>query len=259
MKKILILFVLIFTLTFSNALAGDNCLDLTSDLRQGSRDNVNSKNIYNLQAYLKSKGYLNSNPTGFFGPLTFKAVKNFQKDNAIRNTGLVGPLTRDFIKKQTCVNQNPVIETPSENKNTNTESTTTTNNTNVPTSEATTSDPTTPVTPDEVLISSNTPSIRVRTDGVISISNNSVVVRGVITQGARNGVERWFEITKNGNEYKKSETITTAKIGQRTDDQKFEDTFTNLESQTNYYFRACAGNTSLNQRSCGSATIVKTN
>lgn len=256
MKKILILFVLIFTLTFSNALAGDNCLDLTSDLRQGYRDSVNIKNIYNLQAYLKSKGYLNSNPTGFFGSLTLKAVKNFQKDNAIRNTGLVGPLTRDFIKKQTCVNQNPVIETPSENQNTNTENTTTTN---VPTSETVTPNPTTPVTPDEVLISSNTASIKVRTDGVVSIYNNSVVVRGVITQGARNGVERWFEITKNGNEYKKSETITTAKVGQRTDNQKFEDTFTNLESQTNYYFRACAGNTSLNQRACGGTTTVKTN
>ncbi len=259
MKKILILFVLIFTLTFSSALASDNCLDLNSDLRQGYRDSVNIKNIYNLQAYLKSKGYLNSNPTGFFGPLTLKAVKNFQKDNAIRNTGLVGPLTREFIKKQTCINQNPVTETPLENQNTNTESTTTTNNTNVPTSETVTSNPTTAVVPDEVLISNNTPSIRVRTDGVINISSNSVVVRGIITQGARNGVERWFEITKNGNEYKKSETITTTKVGQRTDDQKFEDTFTNLESQTTYYFRACAGNTSLGQRACGGTTTVKTN
>ena len=51
-----------------------------------------------------------------------------------------------------------------------------------------------------------------------------------------------FELTKNGNEYKKSETKITASVDEKVNNRKFEDTFTGLESQTTYYFRACAGN-----------------
>lgn len=234
-----------------------SCINLNTNLKQGMKSNE----IILLQNLLKDKGYLNASATGFFGAQTFKAVKVFQKDNNINATGFIGPVTRAFINKLTCINNiNSINETTSQNQNTN-------QNTTVVNTETTTSQnqnttvTETPITPivDEVLISSNNSSVKVRTDGVISIYNDSVIVRGMITQGAKNGIVRWFELTKNGNEYKKSETKITASIDEKVNNRKFEDTFNGLESQTTYYFRACAGNVSLGQRSCGGTTTVKTN
>ncbi len=51
-----------------------------------------------LQDILRSKGYLNSQSTGFFGIATFKAVKAFQKNYMrINPTGFVGPKTRAVL------------------------------------------------------------------------------------------------------------------------------------------------------------------
>jgi hypothetical protein len=58
--------------------------------------------------------------------------------------------------------------------------------------------------------------------------------------------------------YKLSETKTTAKAPQRTDDI-FEEVIDGLTSNTTYYYRACAENISLGQKSCGGTVSVKTN
>lgn len=55
-----------------------------------------------LQDILRAKGYLSVQSTGYFGILTFKAVKAFQKgDMHISPTGFVGPLTRNFLNSGT--------------------------------------------------------------------------------------------------------------------------------------------------------------
>jgi hypothetical protein len=264
MKKII--FLIIVTFIFTNITYGQElitttslkttCINLASNLKQGNRN----ADVTILQNFLKEKGYLNVSATGFFGGQTLKAVKNFQKDNNINSTGLVGPLTRDFINKLTCVNNtSTTTETNTTATTENNTSTTNTGTTNTETTTIGTNETNTTVAIDEVLTSNNSGSLRVRTDGVISIYNDSVVVRGMITQGAKNGIVRWFEITKNPNEYKKSETKVTSNISERENNRKFEDTFTGLESGTTYYFRTCAGNVSLGQRACGGITTVKTN
>lgn len=262
MKKII--FLIIVALLFNNIAYGEeptltsikpSCVNLNSNLKQGMKNTE----ITSLQNFLKDKGYLNASATGFFGAQTFKAVKVFQKDNNINATGFIGPVTRAFINKLTCINNtNSINETISQNQNTNQNTTIINTETNTNQNLTTVETPTAPVI-DEVLTSNNSGSLRTRTEGAISIYSNSIVVRGMITQGARNGIVRWFELTKNANAYKKSETKVTSNVDEKVNNRKFEDTFTGLESQTTYYFRACAGNTSLGQRACGGTTSVKTN
>jgi peptidoglycan hydrolase-like protein with peptidoglycan-binding domain len=55
-----------------------------------------------LQQFLKDKGYFTYPAiTGYFGPVTEKAVKTFQNDNAIEAVGIVGPKTRVMIASLT--------------------------------------------------------------------------------------------------------------------------------------------------------------
>ncbi|BFT94679.1 hypothetical protein MNSC_06870 [Minisyncoccus archaeophilus] len=79
-----------------------SCLNLNRNLKYGNRDNTAVKDIALLQDYLRSNNYLNSKSTGYFGVLTFKAVKDFQKMNNITSTGFMGPITRAKIKSLTC-------------------------------------------------------------------------------------------------------------------------------------------------------------
>jgi len=257
MRKII--FLIIFGLLFTNLAYAEeitvtnvkiNCINLNSNLKQGMKGN---ENVVILQNFLKEKGYLSTNATGFFGPLTLKAVKAFQKTNNISATGFVGPVTRALINKVTCINLEPsTIITPIP------ENTTTTPPPSaiIPTEPAVV---TTPVVVEDVILTApNNSSLRVRTDSSLSITSNSISVRGTVTAGARSGTEAWFELTTNPNVYKTSETTITPRVIQKTND-KFEYTFVNLQSSTNYYYRACAENTSLGQKSCGSTTNVKTN
>jgi hypothetical protein len=82
-----------------------SCLNLTQSLSYGLYDDVKSAKdgiIYKLQKFLKDKGYLKANPSGYFGSLTRAAVQAFQKDKSIEPTGLVGPITRANIKVVSC-------------------------------------------------------------------------------------------------------------------------------------------------------------
>ena len=115
MKKIYIIFVCGFSLRSShysqffflqapdpdpNPTESD-CVSITNNLRYRARDANTNGEVSTLQDFLQSKGYLNSEPTGYFGLLTFKAVKDFQKDNNISPTGYVGPVTRAKIQTLT--------------------------------------------------------------------------------------------------------------------------------------------------------------
>jgi peptidoglycan hydrolase-like protein with peptidoglycan-binding domain len=63
------------------------------NLRQGSHSGEVSK----LQQFLIDEGYLTTAVTGTFGPKTALAVRAFQRDNGISQTGAIGPLTRGRI------------------------------------------------------------------------------------------------------------------------------------------------------------------
>lgn len=81
-----------------------SCLALNNGLRYRSRDIGTNGEVSSLQDFLQAKGYLNSEPTGFFGLLTLAAVRDFQR-SALGfgyDTGFVGPMTRAKIKALTC-------------------------------------------------------------------------------------------------------------------------------------------------------------
>ncbi|MDO8553000.1 MAG: IPT/TIG domain-containing protein [bacterium] len=83
------------------------CKALAIGLRFGMRDQAPGGDIEYLQNFLIQEGYLNVNATGFFGPLTFRAVTNFQASNGISAIGLVGPMTRAAINARRCGNPPP--------------------------------------------------------------------------------------------------------------------------------------------------------
>lgn len=245
MRKILFLLLILIVLpSVSFGQTSQTCLDLAVNLKQGQRDIGGKKDILSLQSFLKTTGYLDANATGFFGTQTLKAVKAFQKAKSIIPTGFVGPLTREAIKTVTCT---LVMQEPS------TPSTIPETLPVVPSIEQ----PVAPVVIDEIISAGNISSLRVRTSGVISIYNDSVVLMGQVTAGARSGTVGFFEITTNPSVYKTSETIISSKSSQKSND-KFKISLAGLKPETNYYFRACAENVSLGQKSCGGTSTLLT-
>ena len=76
------------------------CITLNRDLSEGdSGDDV--MNIQQMLAANASTTGFNVAPTGFFGPLTVRAMMRFQEDNGIASSssGYVGPLTRGFFER----------------------------------------------------------------------------------------------------------------------------------------------------------------
>jgi hypothetical protein len=80
----------------------DSCADIKIDLRYRSRDVGTNDDVSLLQDFLQTSGYSSSEPTGFFGVITLRSVKAFQKANNISPTGFVGPTTRAKIKYLSC-------------------------------------------------------------------------------------------------------------------------------------------------------------
>lgn len=102
-------FMLVPVLSFAQVADPDpnptvsDCVTLqSSNLRYKARDINTNGEVSTLQDFLQSQGYLNNEPTGYFGLLTVKAVKSFQKSNGISPTGYVGLVTRAKIKEMTC-------------------------------------------------------------------------------------------------------------------------------------------------------------
>src|SRR3989344_1426982 len=114
MKKHLLVFVLAFSVLLPTTLlaqspadidpnpTASSCVSLNNNLRYQSRDVNTGDEVSTMQDFLQSQGYLNSEPTGYFGLLTLAAAKSFQSTNGISPTGYVGPITRAKIKSLTC-------------------------------------------------------------------------------------------------------------------------------------------------------------
>ncbi|MDB9313444.1 peptidoglycan-binding protein [Spirulina sp. CS-785/01] len=75
------------------ALAGAGSLSL---LQPGDRSTA----VKAVQEKLNQLGYLNAQPTGYFGKLTQKAVTQLQKDRGVMADGIVGPTTHSLLQPQ---------------------------------------------------------------------------------------------------------------------------------------------------------------
>ena len=61
------------------------------------QDGDTDGSVYALQNYLYQHGYLNVAPTGFYGPLTVKAVAKYQAKKGLNDDGIAGPATLKAI------------------------------------------------------------------------------------------------------------------------------------------------------------------
>lgn len=87
----------------SPAIALAPCVSITHTLRYGAHDRTTGGEVSLLQDFLHTKGYLNVSATGYFGPLTFRAVKAFQLASAAGAVdGIVGIQTQAHIRAMDC-------------------------------------------------------------------------------------------------------------------------------------------------------------
>ena len=109
-KYILGLFVLSFILapflsfaeSDNTTMLGRGCVAIGNSIGYRDRDYNRNGEVSVLQDFLHSKGYLNSNPTGYFGTMTQAALRNFQRDNGINSTGYFGSITRAKFRTLSC-------------------------------------------------------------------------------------------------------------------------------------------------------------
>jgi hypothetical protein len=73
-----------------------NMVSAADLLRQGRRGDE----VRQVQVWLKSLGYFNQEPTGYFGKDTAKAVQNFQVDHALKVDGIVGIETKRLLQEK---------------------------------------------------------------------------------------------------------------------------------------------------------------
>lgn len=80
------------------------CIGLTRDMRYKTGDAAAGGGVSALQNFLGARGYFNAKTTGYFGDVTLRAVKAFQKDHGLHAAGFAGPQTRAKIAALTCAN-----------------------------------------------------------------------------------------------------------------------------------------------------------
>ncbi len=113
---LLLLLLTLTTLNLSYAQVSDTddaeemeCITLSYSMRLSSRDSNTNNEVSKLQVFLSQANYLDSDPTGYYGNATRKAVRAFQQDNRLVVTGTIGVVTRAKIKSVSCAsNNNPV-------------------------------------------------------------------------------------------------------------------------------------------------------
>lgn len=97
------------------------CVNIAYSLGYGSTDYYTKGSVSQLQQFLVGQGYFNAVylGTGRFGPITGRAVVQYQAAHGVSPVGVVGPITRATIYNQTCggiivppTNQAPGISTP---------------------------------------------------------------------------------------------------------------------------------------------------
>lgn len=86
-----------------DTLAQSQCTTvLNINMRYRMRDLQTNNEVSALQDFLNVEGYLDYQPTGFFGLATLAAVKKFQSASGYSPTGYVGPLTRAKVNSMSC-------------------------------------------------------------------------------------------------------------------------------------------------------------
>ena len=63
----------------------------------GDKDQGTNSYVRDLQTWLKRYGYFNTEPTGYYGEITQKAVMDFQADHKMTVDGKAGPATRKIL------------------------------------------------------------------------------------------------------------------------------------------------------------------
>ncbi|WP_018247756.1 cell wall hydrolase [Orenia marismortui] len=101
-KKFTINFVIIMAVMILLTSVGEAAALGSRTLFFGSR----GKDVELLQDVLADKGYFNANSTGYYGPITEKAVIEFQKKYSLRIDGFAGNQTINKLKKKYMSNTN---------------------------------------------------------------------------------------------------------------------------------------------------------
>jgi len=83
------------------------CVTIAHPLYYGSTDAPTQGDVSRLQTFLNSQGLFDHASVGIFGPLTLRAVEQFQSAHGIAAVGVVGPLTRAAIQKVSCGTTTP--------------------------------------------------------------------------------------------------------------------------------------------------------
>lgn len=95
-------------------------LDRTINLSRG----METEEVTDMQEFLKERGFLDAEPTGFFGAKTEAALKAYQAHEGLPPAGVFGPRTRTLILAVHCTGTSTPAFAP-KTETQNTESTTT--------------------------------------------------------------------------------------------------------------------------------------
>lgn len=70
------------------------CSALVRNLSQG----IEGEDVRGLQEFLSSQGHFSGNATGYFGPMTARAVAQWQASEGVQSIGSFGPLSRERLR-----------------------------------------------------------------------------------------------------------------------------------------------------------------
>lgn len=103
MKKKIVILMLAGVL--STAIINSKVIEMPTEVNaEESFQNIgngdNGDQVKEIQSFLKSAGYLDGEADGSFGNMTENAVKNFQKDNGLEETGIVDRDTFEKLKEK---------------------------------------------------------------------------------------------------------------------------------------------------------------
>jgi subtilisin family serine protease len=91
-----------------HASLSNTCIDIKNTLRVGTQDATTQGDVSHLQTFLKSKNYFTGEVTGNFLQDTEKAVRQFQFDNNLIVTGIVGRVSKETIYTLSCASATPL-------------------------------------------------------------------------------------------------------------------------------------------------------